>query len=284
MGISVRNVSFAYEPIHEVVHDATLTINPGESVALIGPNGSGKSTLLRLIAGGLRPNRGSILVDDRDIATYGARAFARRLAMVEQQHAVSFDFSVREVVAMGRMPHRGRFARETADDRQAIHRAMALAEVDTLAKRSIRELSGGEGQRVFLAMALAQEAGILLLDEPTTFLDLRHQLAFLSIVKRRITEGTTVLLAIHDLTLAAQTADRIAMMHDGAVVHDGATTDVLTAENVRAVFDVTVAIGEDSTSGMPYVLPSLHEAQNGDDHSSVECAWDVAKQRAGQDP
>jgi iron complex transport system ATP-binding protein len=260
--IAVRNVFYAYVPPHDVVSDAVLTVEHGESVALIGPNGSGKSTLLHLIAGNLQPTRGTIFLDEQELPTYGPRGVARRLAMVEQRHAIGFDFTVREIVAMGRMPHQGRFAREAIADRRAIDRAMAEAGVETLAERSIRTLSGGEGQRVFLAMALAQEAEVLLLDEPTTFLDLRHQVEFLAIVKRCISGGRAVLLAIHDLALAAQTADRVVMMRAGAIVHNGPATEVLTPENVRTIFNVKVAIGRDRASGMSYVLPWLHQPRN----------------------
>ena len=158
---------------------------------------------------------------------------------------------------MGRFPHRGRWSRESKTDREAIERAMQWAEVRRLSGRSARALSGGEGQRVFLAMALAQEPEVLLLDEPTTHLDLRHQLSFLSIVKERIAVGLTVMLAIHDLTLAAQTADRIVMLHDGCVTCEGPPEDVLTMENIRTVFDVEAIVGQHPETGMLYVLPAL---------------------------
>jgi len=158
---------------------------------------------------------------------------------------------------MGRIPHTHRWTRETRADREAIERAMRWGEVDSLSDRSIRALSGGEGQRVFLAMALAQEPSILLLDEPTTFLDLRHQLSFLSIVGGRIAEGMTVLLAIHDLSLASQTVDRIVMLREGAVRIDGSPDQVLTQENIRDTFGVRAAIGRHPETGMLYVLPAV---------------------------
>ena len=257
MRVDLRDVSFAYEADRLVVRDVGLHIDTGEAVGLIGPNGSGKSTLLRLVSGSLQPDGGSIEVGGDDLVSLRSREIARRLAMVEQQRTLGFDFTVREVVAMGRIPHTRRWTRETHADRDAVERAMHWAEIGNLSERSIRALSGGEGQRVFLAMALAQEPSILLLDEPTTFLDLRHQLGFLSIVRDRIREGLTVLLAIHDLTLAAQTVDRIVMLREGTLIHDGSPGEVLTQENVQHVFGVRAAIGRHRETDMLYVLPAV---------------------------
>jgi len=177
--------------------------------------------------------------------------------MVEQERPIGFDYTVREVVAMGRTPHRGRFARETADDRGAIERAMTLADVGDLKDRSIRAVSGGERQRVFLAMALAQQPKALLLDEPTTHLDLRHQVQFMSIVQERAEEGATVLMAIHDLTLAAQTTDRIALMHQGRIIVTGPPSDVLTRRHIKQAFNLDVVVGRHPDTSLTYVLPSI---------------------------
>jgi len=257
MRIDFRDLSFSYEQGHPVVNAVSMGVPSGQAVGLIGPNGSGKSTLLRLASGNLTPDRGSIELDGDAVAALRPRELARRLAMVEQQRTLGFDFTVREVVAMGRIPYTGRWMRETSQDREAIERAMRWAEVEDLSARSVRALSGGEGQRVFLAMALAQEPSILLLDEPTTFLDLRHQLGFLSIVRERMANGLTVLLAIHDLTLAAQTVDRIVMLRDGVIRMDGSPHGVLTRKNIRDVFGVNAAIGRHAETGMLYVLPAV---------------------------
>lgn len=261
MRVEVTSVSFAYEDEQPVLRDVSLVVQSGQAVGLIGPNGSGKSTLLRLIARSLKPNRGHICLGGKDIAKLGTREIARSLAMVEQQRVLGFDFTVRDVVSMGRMPHRGRLSRESKSDREAIERAMRWAEVEQLSERSTRALSGGEGQRVFLAMALAQEPAVLLLDEPTTFLDLRHQLSFLSIVKERIAAGLTVLLSIHDLTLAAQIAERLVMLNDGIVACAGSPKGVLTMDNLRKVFGVEAAVGQHGATEMLYVLPSLENEQ-----------------------
>jgi len=257
MHVTVEHVSFAYDAATPALRGIDLAIASGESVALIGPNGSGKSTLLKVVSGALHPQNGTIRLNGSPIATLSPRQIARRLAMVEQERSMGFDFTAREVIAMGRIPHRGRFARESIKDRLAIDRAMELADVRELADRSIRAVSGGERQRVFLGMALAQEPDVLLLDEPTTHLDLRHQVGFMSIVQDRGEAGLTVLIAIHDLTLAAQAADRIALLSEGRSVVTGTPSEVLTSSNVRRVFGVEAAVGEHPELGTTYVLPNL---------------------------
>jgi iron complex transport system ATP-binding protein len=257
MRVTIESVSFAYDPSTPALKDVDLAVASGESLALIGPNGSGKSTLLKVVSGVLRSDSGTVRLDDSSIDSLSARRTACHLAMVEQERTMGFDFTVREVVAMGRIPHRGRFARESSDDRRAIDRAMQLADVHELADRSIRAVSGGERQRVYLGMALAQEPDVLLLDEPTTHLDLRHQVQFMSIVQERAQAGMTVLIAIHDLTLAAQAADRIALMSEGRIVVTGPPREVLTASNVRRVFNVEAVVGKHPELGTIYVLPTL---------------------------
>ena len=257
MRITVEGVSFSYDGQARVLESIGLTIETGEFVALIGPNGSGKSTLLKIISGVLRPTDGKVQLGDSPIGTLSVRRIAQRLAMVEQERPIGFDFTVREVVARGRTPHRGRFARETRSDRTAIARAITLADVADLGDRSIRAVSGGERQRVFLAMALAQEPKALLLDEPTTHLDLRHQVQFMSIVQERAQEGAAVLMAIHDLTLAAQTTDRIALMHQGRIIVAGPPCDVLTRQHIKQAFDLDVVVGRHPETSLTYVLPRV---------------------------
>lgn len=257
MRVEVQNVSFAYPGERLVLHGVNVDVPKGESVALIGPNGSGKSTLLRIVSGVLHPKQGRVLLDGEPIGAISTRDLARYLAMVEQECSIGFDFTVREIVALGRIPHRGRFARETRKDTRAIDRAMELADVSQFADRSIRAISGGERQRVHLGKALAQEPTVLILDEPTTYLDLRHQTQFMSIVRQRASEGMTVLIAIHDLTMAAQVANRLALMSEGQIIVAGAPRDVLTVENVRNAFGVRAIVGVHPQLASTYVLPKL---------------------------
>lgn len=257
MDITVDYVSFTYDGETFVLNALDLAVQSGELHSLIGPNGSGKSTLLKILSGLLRPSAGTVRLGHVAIETLSTRRIAQRLAMVEQDREMGFDFSVREVVAMGRTPHRGRFARESKQDRRAVERAMTLADLRGLADRSIRAVSGGERQRVFLATALAQEPEALLLDEPTTHLDLRHQVRFMSIVQEWVQAGKTALIAIHNLTLAAQAADRISLLHNGRIHATGAPREALTPSHINRVFDVEVAIGTHPESQTPYVLPVL---------------------------
>lgn len=255
MRIKVEHLSHAYDGVTLVLRDIDFGIRSGRFFALVGPNGSGKSTLLKAISGVLRPSRGSVLLDDSPVGTLSSRQIAQRLAMVEQDRRMSFEFTVREVVGLGRIAHRARFARESERDRRVIALAMEQADVLELQGRSIRAISGGERQRVFLAMALAQEPKALLLDEPTTHLDLYHQTQFMSLVRERAGEGATVLIAIHDLTLAAQVTDRIALMREGRIVVTGKPCEVLTAEHLRRVFGVEVVVGSHPDPRITYVLP-----------------------------
>jgi len=259
MRLELENVCYSYTPARLALQDVDLALSNGESVALIGPNGSGKSTLLGLASGVLPPNRGAIRVDGRSIASFSPRQIARRLAMVTQERPMGFDFTVREVVAMGRIPHSARFARESRRDRVAITHAMDLADVRALGNRSIRAVSGGERQRVYLAMALAQEPEILLLDEPTTHLDLRHQVQFMSIVTAQVKSGTSAFVAIHDLTLAAQACNRIALLCEGRIVALGTAGDVLTRAHIESVFGVRVIIDTHRDLDAPFVLPTLSQ-------------------------
>jgi iron complex transport system ATP-binding protein len=255
--LDIDRASYSYEGDRLALSAASICVDDGEAVALIGPNGSGKSTLLRIASGSLRPASGEVRLDGTPIVALSRREIARRLAFVEQERTMSFDFTVREVVAMGRIPHHARFARESRADRRAIEDAMRLADVVPLAERSIRTLSGGEGQRVHLARAFAQDPTLLVLDEPTTYLDLHHQVRFMTIVRERMSEGLAALMAIHDLTIAAQAADRIALLDEGRIVVIGPPREVLTADAIRNVFGVEAIVGTHPELGTVYVLPSL---------------------------
>ena len=282
MRIHVEQVTFAYAPGRPALRSIDLDISSGESIALIGPNGSGKSTLLRIVSGVLPPDSGSVRLDGMPIGTLSARQIARRLAMVEQERPMGFDFTVREVVAMGRIPHAGRFARTSRGDRHAIDRALDLADVRDLADRSIRAVSGGERQRVHLAMALAQEPEALLLDEPTTHLDLRHQTQFMGIVRERAEEGMMVLVAIHDLTLAAQAADRIALLAGGRIVVVGTPNDVLNVPNVRRAFGVDVIVEDHPRLGTRCVLPMLEPLESRGPYAPRENAMEPTNNSANE--
>jgi iron complex transport system ATP-binding protein len=225
-------------------------------VALIGPNGSGKSTLLRLLAGVWAPSEGTVTLDGAPLPRRRRRELARAVTLVPQDTHVAFAFSVREIVAMGRHAHLGRFDREGAADREAIARAMARADVAALADRDATALSGGERQRVLIARSLATEARHLLLDEPTASLDVAHALDVLALCRRLADEGHAVAVALHDLNLARRFATDAVLLRGGAVVAAGPAADVLTPAAVGEVFDVDVSVARtgDRDGGGIYVF------------------------------
>jgi iron complex transport system ATP-binding protein len=246
-------VAFAYGST-VVVDGVSIGIGRGDVVALIGPNGAGKTTLLNLGSGTIRPARGRVSLDGASLVTIPARLRARRIAMVPQALTIPFAYTVREVVALGRTPYVSSLGREAAADRAAIAEAMAESGTRQLADRSVLDLSAGERQRVILAMALAQQPELLLLDEPTANLDLAHQLAFMRLIRELSrSRQLTVLAAIHDLNLAALCFDRIVALHRGHVVADGTPGDVLRQETIEATFDATVRVVEHPTEPVPLI-------------------------------
>jgi iron complex transport system ATP-binding protein len=232
----------------------SIELAPGEVVALAGPNGAGKSTLLRALAGELAPSGGEVLLDGRPLRSYRARDLALRRAVLPQQTLLQFAFSAREVVAMGRHPHVARGG-DPERDEMAIDGAMAKTETTELAERAYPSLSGGEQGRVSLARVLAQEAPIILLDEPTAALDLRHQQATLAVARELADGGATVLAVLHDLNLAATYADRIALLAAGRLVACGRPWDVLTAEILSGVFGHPIMIVPHPAHDSPLVIP-----------------------------
>lgn len=220
----------------QVLRDCDLALEAGEIVAVVGPNGAGKSTLVRVLAGLLRPSKGEVRIGDAPLAGLPRTQVAQRVAVVSQAQETLFPFSVREVVALGRTARLDFLGRVSASDAAAIDRALEAMELVSLAGRRIDLVSGGERQRVVLAMALAQETPVLLLDEPTVHLDPGHQLATLALLRRLARErGIAVLAVVHDLNLAAL-ADRVVVIAGGRIVCAGRPASVLTDELVRAVF------------------------------------------------
>ncbi|HEX7309056.1 ABC transporter ATP-binding protein [Lentzea sp.] len=242
MRIDVQSLSWGV-PGKTIVHDVSLTVEPGETVGLIGPNGSGKSSLLRCVAGLRTPTSGHVRYDDVDIAEWPVKERARKLAFVEQTADTESDLRVAEVVMLGRTVHRSRWRGPDAADHAIVEESLARLDLTGLADRPWKQLSGGERQRTHLARALTQRTSALLLDEPTNHLDVRHQLELMELAS-----GTpqTVVVALHDLALAARYCDRLVLMHRGAVVADGPAAGVLTAPLLREVFDVEAEIGRDS--------------------------------------
>jgi len=229
-----------------VIDDESVVAAPGEVTALVGPNGSGKSTLLKGLADQIEPDAGSVLLDGRDIGDFGSKALARRLGLLSQENVAPDGLTVEKLVTHGRYPHRGAFDGLTDDDRAAIDRAIDLAGVDHLRDRDLGSLSGGQKQLVWIAMVLAQETDVLLLDEPTTFLDMHHQLQVMGIVETLRDEAEmTIVVVLHDVEQAARFADYIIALDDGAVYDWGPPEDVLTEDLLADVFAVDATVDHD---------------------------------------
>lgn len=244
LALALDGVSFAYRgSATQVVSDITLHVAAGEMVGLIGPNGAGKSTLFRLACGLLKPFTGAIHIQGDDVRTLAREEIARRIAVVPQDFSVQFAYTVRQIVELGRMPHLGAWGTLSAADRRSVDHALATTNTLALADHVFQELSGGERQRVMLALALAQDATIVLLDEPTAHLDIKHQIESLDLLRRLNAErGLTVIAILHDLNLAARYFDRLALLQH-TLVADGPPAHVLDAALLSRVYETNVQVG-----------------------------------------
>jgi iron complex transport system ATP-binding protein len=256
--LEARGLGFGYgrEP---VLQDVCLDLRAGEMVGVVGPNGSGKSTLLRLLSGVLTPACGEIHLHGRPLSSYSRRDLGKTVAVVPQDTVIEFPFSVAEVVLMGRSPHLGGFAFEGARDLEVARSAMAHTGVLELAHRSIHEISGGERQRVVVARALAQEASILLLDEPTAFLDIRHEVEIYDLLHDVQAEGKSILTVLHDLNLAALYCNRVVLLDRGRVVRSGRPEEVLTYAVLTEVYEIEIYVAPNDITGAMNVLPLSRE-------------------------
>ena len=234
-----------------------LGLRQGAITAIVGPNGSGKSTVIRAMARLLPTRSGVVLLDGRDIRSFGSRGIARLVSVLPQSPSSPPGLTVRELVELGRFPHTGLLGRLGAEGTRAVEEALALTDLGDFAERPLDELSGGERQRAWIALALAQGADTLLLDEPTTFLDVRHQFEVLDLVASLCAgRGMTVVMVLHDLLHAANYADRVVVVDNGRIVADGAPSAVLTVKLMRTVFGVAAKIFTEPESGRMVCLPT----------------------------
>jgi iron complex transport system ATP-binding protein len=249
--ITAENINFSYasKPVMESV---SFAVDEAQIVAIIGPNGSGKTTLLKIINGTLFPNSGQMLIDDRNTLQWSHQEIARKVAIVPQETAIIFPFYAEEIVLMGRFPHLNNYRFEDKKDYRIVHEAMEKTDTLAFATRRFDELSAGERQRVLIARALAQEPKVLLLDESTVFLDLKHQLQFLTLLRQlNAAQQLTVIFVTHDINLAAQNASRIILLYSGKIYAIGKPAEVITAANIKEVYDVDVLIDKNPRSGLP---------------------------------
>lgn len=235
----------------------SLDIPDGAFTAIVGPNACGKSTLLSALVRLLRPDSGQVELDGREVGGYGTKALARQLGFLPQDPLAPEDIKVRQLVGRGRFPHQSMLALWSAEDKEAVDEAMAAAGVEDLAERPVQELSGGQRQRVWMAMVLAQETPYLLLDEPTSFLDITHQYQLLGLLARLRDQGRTVVAVLHDINQACRFADHLVAMKDGRVVAEGDPGNIVDAALIKDVFDLPSVIVPDPVTGTPMVVPTL---------------------------
>ena len=258
--LGAENVSVGYGA-DPVVRGLTLDVPDGLVTTIVGPNGCGKSTLLRTLARLLRPTQGRVRLDGRAIEDVGTREVSRRLALLPQSPLAPDGLLVRDLVGRGRHPHQRWFRQWSPSDEDVVERALRMTDTWDLRDRPIDQLSGGQRQRAWIAMTLAQDTDLVLLDEPTTFLDLAHQVEVLDLVRRLNRErGRTVAMVLHDLNLAARYSDLLVVMRDGAVVTQGAPGEVITAELLDDVFGLRADVLDDPRTGLPVVVPLLGPA------------------------
>ena len=252
--LSIQNIHAGYggEP---VLHGVSLDVADGEFVGLIGPNGCGKTTLLRVMSGVLPVQEGRVLIEGDDLKHVDRRLLARTMACLSQDLTLDLAFTVREVAMMGRAPHLGKFGQESREDHETVEAKMELADVAHLGDRPITEISGGERQRAFIAMCLAQEPRVFLLDEPTSHLDVGHQLAILDLIRGLNRDsGMTVIAVFHDLNLAAEYCDRLLVLTDGRTEAIGVPEDTLTADMIRRIYGANVLAEKNPVSGKPHIV------------------------------
>ncbi|NLO87052.1 MAG: ABC transporter ATP-binding protein [Firmicutes bacterium] len=256
--LTLDKVSFSYNGAFAMT-DISLGVKAGDFTGIIGPNGSGKSTLLKLMAGYLRPDSGRVLLAGQPVRKLERREMARRVAVVSQGVQTGFAFTVEEMVRLGRLPHLGRWSSEGPGDARAVERALALTQLEGYRTRLFSRLSGGEAQRVLVAQALAQEPEILLLDEPTTYLDMAFQQEMFTLMAQLNREGITVVAVLHDVNMAALYCKELVAIKAGKIFTIGTPDQVITRENILAVYGCSVEISKHPLVGRPQVtlLPGL---------------------------
>ncbi|OQP87442.1 ABC transporter [Rhizobium rhizosphaerae] len=255
------NLRLAYGP-HSVVEGLDIALPARRFTALIGPNGSGKSTILRSLAGLMRPAGGTVLLDGRGIATLSTRALARQIGVLLQGPVAPEGLTVGDLVAQGRYPHRGLLSGWSPQDQAACDEALRLTGTGHLADRALDSLSGGQRQRAWIAMTLAQRSEVILLDEPTTYLDLEHQIELMNLIRTLVRDhGKTVVAVLHDINQAARYADHIVLLKAGRRVASGPPAQVISARAIEEVFQVRSMIIEDPVAGTPLCIPLAHESE-----------------------
>lgn len=253
--IEVKRLDYAYGE-RKVLEEICAGFQPGRVYGLLGPNGSGKTTLLKNMAFLLNPGKNTVYINEMDMTTLSVSQIAKEISVVPQNSHIAFDFTVTDIVMMGRTPYMRSFANESSEDQQIVEWAMQTAGIEHLGDRSIRNISGGELQRVIIARALAQKSNIILLDEPVSQLDIRHQLSIMETIQDLAHEhGLTIVVILHDLNLAAEFCDYIYLMKDGKIVQGGEPKEVLTFDMIEKVYEIVCLVYENPVSKKPHIVP-----------------------------
>ena len=254
--LSVKNLSYDYNHSESVLQNISFDVHQGELIAILGPNGAGKTTLLKILTGLLETHVGQVIYRSKDLSNLTLQERSYRISYVAQSEEIFLPYTVKQIVMMGRAPYLGIMGFEKKEDLEIVHEAMSLTEVTEMANRSIQEISGGERQRVFLARALAQQTPVILLDEPTSHLDLHHQIHFFQLLKKLQSEkNLTIIATLHDLNLAALFADRCLILKRGCVMGYGKTSDTFQSELLSSVYDCSLSVT--TLDGKKWVRPNL---------------------------
>ena len=252
--ISCKNLQFSYKT-RQIINDISLQFDEGHLYGILGPNGCGKTTLLKLLIGILKQNYGQVYIDEINLKKFSIRDIAKRLAMVNQINYIEFDYKVSEIIKMGRYSHINRFSNESEEDKQIVNEVIDQLKLTKLKDRKFNHLSGGEQQKVIIARAIAQKTKILMLDEPTSHLDINFQLEFMNLFRTYVNKGLIVIVVLHDLNIAAQYCDKIILMNKGNIVDFGVIQNVLTKQNIQKIYGIDAVIRKNNFTNSIYITP-----------------------------
>ena len=253
--MEIKGITFSYDNKNNQLHDINSSVKRGEITTIIGPNGCGKSTLLGVMSNNYSPQQGQIILDGKEIRQYKPKDFAKKLAVVHQQNEAPSDMTVEKLTTYGRLPHRSMFSSITEEDEEAIEWALTCTNLQGKRHVQIDSLSGGEKQRVWIAMSLAQKTQFLFLDEPTTYLDIYYQYEILDLVKQLNTEhGLSIVMVLHDINQAIQYSDTIIVMKDGHIVLKGKPEEIITKQLMADIYGINVIVKQDEQTGL-YIVP-----------------------------